>query len=76
MDDEAIYCSELVYKAFYDATGEKLGKLVNLGALDWKPYQATIEKYENGSVPLNRAMITPKHLAEADQIVKIFGFSL
>jgi hypothetical protein len=76
MDDDAIYCSELVYKGFYDATTEKLGKLVMLGDLDWKLYRETIEKYENGPVPLDRAMITPKHLAEAKQIVKVFGFSL
>lgn len=74
MDSSAIYCSELVYKGFYDATGEKLGKIVKLGDLDWMPYKETIEKYGNGSVPLNREMITPIHLSEADQIEKIFEF--
>lgn len=76
MDSNAIYCSELVYKGFYDATGEKLGKLVKLGDLDWKPYKRTIEKYENGPVPLNREMITPIELSKADQIEKVFEFDL
>ncbi len=75
MDDSAIYCSELVYKGFYDATNEKLGELVTLGSLDWKPYTKTIEKYEEGPVPLKRLIITPKHLAEAIQIEKVFEFS-
>jgi len=76
MDSSAIYCSELVYKGFYDATGERLGKLVKLGNLDWKPYRETIEKYENGPVPLERMMITPKHLSEANQLEKVFEFNL
>jgi hypothetical protein len=42
MDDEKIYCSELVYKAFQTATGEPLGRLVKVSDLDWKPYEATI----------------------------------
>ncbi|GBC62611.1 peptidoglycan peptidase [Desulfonema ishimotonii] len=74
MDSRAIYCSELIYKGFYDATGEKLGELVKLGDLDWKPYKQTIEKYENGPVPLERIMIKPRHLSEASQIEKIFEF--
>lgn len=76
MDDEKIYCSELVYKAFRDATGEELGKLVSLGQLDWKPYADIIRKYEGGALPLNRTMITPRHLSEAFQLHKVFGWGL
>ena len=76
MDDDALCCSELVHKGFYAATKEKLGELVKSGDLDWKPYKRTIEKYKNGPVPLDRAMITPNHLARVNQIVKIFGFNL
>ena len=46
MDDEFIYCSELVWKAWKNATGEEMGKLVKLGSLNWKPHEATIRKYE------------------------------
>jgi hypothetical protein len=74
-DNNAVYCSELVYKAYRNATGEGLGILVKLGDLDWKPYAHTITKVE-GRVPLQRIMITPKHLSEAKQLEKIYGFDL
>ena len=76
MDDEAIYCSELVFKGFLDATNEELGKLARLKELDWEPYKEIIEKYDRGSPPLDRIMITPKHLTEARQLQKVFGFCL
>jgi len=72
MDDEAIYCSELVYKAFERATGSTLGTLVPLGDLDWKPFEATIRKYEGGAPPLDRLMITPRDLASAPELSLVF----
>jgi hypothetical protein len=72
MDDDAIYCSELLYKAMLNASGVRLGKLQRLGDLDWKPYQATIEKYEGGKPPLERQMITPRSLSEARELEKVF----
>jgi hypothetical protein len=73
MDDDALYCSELVWKAYKDATGEELGRLVRLGDMNWKPYEKTIVKYEEGPPPLDRLMITPRHLSEAPQLEKVFG---
>ena len=72
LDDERIYCSELIYKAFKDATGEDMGQLVRLGDLDWKPYESTIRKYEGGEPPLDRLMITPRDLAKAPQLNPVF----
>ena len=74
MDDEKIYCSELIYKAFRDATGAKLGKLVKLGSLDWGAHEATIIAIE-GSLPLEREMITPRDLARAEAIEKVYRSS-
>jgi hypothetical protein len=71
-DDEAIYCSELIYKGFRDATGENLGQLVRLGDLNWQPYKDIITRYGGDPPPLERIMITPKHLSEAEQLIKIF----
>ena len=71
LNDNDIYCSELPFLAFRDITGQNLGKLVKLGALNWKPYEATIVKYEHGSVPLEREMITPKGLSEAEQLYHV-----
>jgi len=75
MGDKAIYCSELIFKAFRDATGEELGRVVRLDDLNWQPYREIILRYEGGPVPLERLMITPKHLADAEQLVKIFEYS-
>jgi len=74
MDDNYIYCSELVYKAFKDSSNIGLGKLYTLGELDWKPYKENIEFIEGGAVPTNRIMITPKHLSEAKELEKVYSF--
>ena len=72
MDDDFIYCSELIYKAYRDATNKPLGKLIRLGDLNWRPYVATIRKYEGGPPPLEREMITPIDLSKAPQLKKVF----
>lgn len=67
-DDEALYCSELIFKAFKSATGEECGKIVTLGDLDWKPHETVIRFLERGGLPLEREMITPIDLAKAKQL--------
>lgn len=76
LDDnaEAIYCSELIYLAYHQATGERLGKLVTLGELKWQPYLELIEQIENGPPPLDRQIITPRDLAAAEQLEKVYSF--
>ena len=73
MDDESIYCSELIYKAYRDATKGSLGKLVKLGDLKWRPYQQIIERLEGGPVPVEREMITPRDLALAEPLQYVAG---
>ena len=65
---QAVYCSDLVYLAFYQASGEKMGKLEKLRDLDWKPYEQFIESVQGGRLPLDRVMITPAALAQAPQL--------
>jgi uncharacterized protein YycO len=72
LDDAKIYCSELIYKAFLDATGEELGTIRKLGELDWKPHEAIIRKIENGGLPLERRMITPGDMAAAKQLQPVY----
>ncbi len=76
MDDGFIYCSELIYKAYRDTTGKPLGKLIRLGDMNWRPYVATIRKYEGGPPPLDREMITPIELSKAPQLKKVFDNGL
>ncbi len=70
LDDEKIYCSELIYKGWLAATGEKMGKLVKLGDLDWKPHELVIRQIAHG-LPLERVMITPRDLARAPQLAAV-----
>ena len=68
---QAVYCSGLVYLAFDQASGEKMGKVERLGDLDWKGYQSFIRAEANGKLPLDRLMITPAALAQAPQLHRI-----
>lgn len=72
MDDARIYCSELIYKSVRDATGSKLGRLRTLGELNWRPHEEVIRGIENGRLPLDRRMITPRDLSEAPELQEVF----
>lgn len=69
-DDEFIYCSELIQKAVRDATGRVIGKNQKLGELNWRPFEPIIREIE-GSLPLDREMITPRALTEAPELSKV-----
>ncbi|MFN0080433.1 MAG: YiiX/YebB-like N1pC/P60 family cysteine hydrolase [Prosthecobacter sp.] len=71
LDDEKIYCSELIYKGFKAATGQALGKIVKLGDLDWKPHAQVIRAIAGDPVPLEREIITPRDLAKAEQLEEV-----
>ena len=77
LDDEKIYCSELIYKAFRDATdGQQLGDLVKFGDMNWGPYEVLIRQIEGGPVPVDREMITPRDLARARQLEPVFSHNI
>ena len=72
-DDEKIYCSELVYKAVEDATGQRLAELVRLGDLSWQRHQTFIRTISGGDLPLDRRMVTPGDLADSDKVALVFS---
>lgn len=77
MDDENIYCSELIYKGWQQIfPKQSLGRLRRLGEMNWQPYQETIRFYEQGPVPLDREMITPVDLAQAEQLQLHYSFRI
>lgn len=76
MDDDRIYCTELIYKAFRESSGQQLGRLVRLGDLNWRPFEDTIRHFEGGPVPLEREMITPRDLAEASQLELVLAHNI
>ena len=73
-DKSSFYCSDLIYRAFLQATGEKLGRLEKLEDLDWKPFEKFIRADQQNTLPLDRVMITPASLAAAPQLTKIYGY--
>jgi uncharacterized protein YycO len=75
-DDEQIYCSELIAKAYEKASGSALGKTVRLEQLNWQPYRETIEFFEKGPAPLRREILTPRDLARAEQLHEAYRFGL
>lgn len=71
LDDEKIYCSELVYKAYRDATGDTLGVVQRFGDLNWQPYEDDILHYHPGAVPVERQIVTPASLQYSPQLTKV-----
>lgn len=69
LDDQAIYCSELIYRGWKAATGKGLGKTVPLQELKWQPYRKLIVALEGSDdIPLTREIITPRDLALAPEL--------
>lgn len=75
-DDAKIYCSELLWKATHDAAGVKLGKVQKLGDLKWQPYADVIKGLEDGLLPLDREMITPRALTEDSRLEEVFRYRM
>ena len=72
LDDKAIYCSELIYKATLAATGTRLGKLEKLGSMPWQPHEQLIRSIENGKLPLEREMVTPVSILRDQRVTQIY----
>ena len=72
LDDERIYCSELIYKACEATPIHTLGELVQLQNLRWEPFRKTIQHFEGGPVPLERKVITPKDIARDSKLACVF----
>jgi hypothetical protein len=67
-----VYCSDLVFLAFKQASSESMGTLQRLGDLDWKGHRDFIRTEANGKLPLDRVMITPASLAQASQLHRVY----
>jgi uncharacterized protein YycO len=76
LSEDKLYCSGLVYHAWMSSTGQEMGKLTRVGDMNWKPYRATIEKYNNAPVPLDQQVISPIELSKAGQLEKVYNHGL
>ncbi len=72
MDDERIYCSELLYEGYLQATNTPLGKMEKVSELNWKPYEELMKGIEGGPVPLERKLITPRAITEAPEVELVY----
>lgn len=74
LDDEKIYCSELVYKAYLSATGEPLVNTQRLGDLNWEGYVDEIKHYSESNdlaAVLEREVVTPVELTYSRRLQKV-----
>lgn len=71
--DAQIYCSELVWKIYQEATGVKIGELQKLSEFDLtspKVKQKMTERY-GYTIPMNEKVISPAAMFESDKLVTI-----
>lgn len=72
-DDENIYCSELLFKAFYNAAKMEIARKVKLGDLNYKGSVDFIKSITGGEIPLEREMVTPVDVYNSKLFVKVFS---
>ena len=70
-DDDEIYCSELVFRAYERGLGVKIGDWQKLGDLTWKPFEKFVRSMEEGALPLDREMITPVALTRGPLVRRV-----
>jgi hypothetical protein len=68
--DDALYCSELVHKAYARGAGLRLGRLERLESLDLKALGPALRERYGGRVPLGLQLLTPASLA-ADPALQV-----
>ncbi len=71
-DDDKIYCSELVYKAFYKGINIKLGTLTRLKELDIEQVKEKVEERYVENIPYNLEVITPQSIFDSEKIKVIY----
>lgn len=71
-DDEYLYCSELVYKAYKRGAGVELCPFVALGSLNYQGHEDYIKDLMKGSLPLDRKLITPVDLYRSESLEEVF----
>ena len=71
-DDEKIYCSELVVKAYERGAGVSYGRRQKLGDLRLAGVEAAAEKRWGGPIPKDLVLVTPASLVEDTRLARIY----
>ncbi|AII50931.1 YiiX family permuted papain-like enzyme [Hymenobacter sp. APR13] len=71
--DERIYCSELLWKMYQQATGRKIGQLQHLRDFDLShpAVQAKLRERYGRRLPLNELVISPVRMLESPELVTV-----
>jgi hypothetical protein len=67
-DDEAMYCSELVRKAYAQSAGVEYGKMERLGSLKVQGLEQVMRERYGVKVPLDLELVTPASLAVDEKL--------
>jgi cell wall-associated NlpC family hydrolase len=71
-DDEKIYCSELVVKAYERAAGISYGRRQRLGELRLLGIESRAEQRWGGPIPKDLVLVTPASLVEDTRLVRVY----
>lgn len=71
--DDRIYCSELLWKMYQQATGREIGKLQTLREFDLShpAVQAKLKERYGNRIPLNEKVISPVQMFESKELVEV-----
>ena len=71
--DDKIYCSELVWKIYKDATGIEIGKLEQLSDFDLNNdiVKAKMKERYGKNIPLDEKVISPAAMFNSDRLITI-----
>lgn len=72
-DDEYLYCSELVYKAYQKGAGIELCPFVKLGDLKYRGHEEYMGKIMGGAPSLDLKMITPAGIFKSEKLNMIYN---
>jgi len=70
--DDALYCSELVVKAFERGAGLHLGRMVPLRELDLRELGPALQARFGDAPPLDQPVVTPASLVEDPALEQVF----
>ncbi|HEX8425042.1 YiiX family permuted papain-like enzyme [Hymenobacter sp.] len=71
--DDRIYCSELLWKMYQQATGREIGQLETLREFDLShpAVQAKLKERYGNQIPLNEKVISPVRMFESQELVEV-----
>ncbi|QJX47748.1 YiiX family permuted papain-like enzyme [Hymenobacter taeanensis] len=71
--DDRIYCSELLWKMYQQATGREIGKLQTLREFDLShpAVQAKLQERYGEHIPLDEKVISPVRMLESRELVTV-----